>query len=213
MQNANIKAGIAIALSALIAVAGFYGNYLPFRKSQLYIQSTREAQGAKTLVDFEKAMSLSLDAASPIGQNELVRNVAGMILSIIGGAEGNTPLVDASLKYITDYYAPIIERDRGLSFEQDLYILGLLHQKAFVITRNVSYLESAIAYYEKGYARGPKRPQSLYGLFDVYRMTGNVAQVDRVASQILEQWPNDDAIRNAYEKFKAQGKATNVTNR
>lgn len=206
MQNNNAKAGIAIFISAIVLVAGVYGNYLPLRKSQAYIQGTQDAQGARTLVDFEQAISPSLDAPSPIGQSELVRNTAGSVLSIIGGAGTNAALVDASLKYITDYYAPLIARGHGMSFEQDLYILGLLHQRAFFQTHNVAYLESAIAYYKEGYARGPQRPQCLYGLFDVYRITGDAAQVEAVAKQILAQWPGDETVRAAYEKFSAAKK-------
>ncbi|OGZ01790.1 MAG: hypothetical protein A2946_04000 [Candidatus Liptonbacteria bacterium RIFCSPLOWO2_01_FULL_53_13] len=201
-MNDNLKKFLGVIVSAAIVAIGIYGNYLPLRKSQIYISSTREAYNAKTLADFEKAISPALDAPSPIGQSELVRNVATTVMGIIVNSDQNTPLIDASLKYALTYYDPLIARGKGLSFEQDLYILGLIYQRAYLKTQNPKYLESALYYYKEGYARGPKRPQFLYGLFDAYRLAGDVGNVDMIMSQILKEWPGDDAAKSAHAQFK-----------
>ena len=201
-MNDNLKKFLGGIVSAAIVAIGIYGNYLPLRKSQLYISSSREAYNARTLADFEKAISPALDASSPIGQSELVRNVATTVMGVIANSSDNTPLVDASLKYILAYYDPLIARGTGLGFEQDLYILGLIYQRAYLKTQNPKYLESSLFYYKEGYARGPERPQFLYGLFDAYRLAGDAGNVDMIMGQILKEWPGDDAAKNAYTQFK-----------
>ena len=60
-----------------------------------------------------------------------------------------------------------------MSFGQDLYLLGAINETAYAHTGNPAYLAAAQRYYEEGVAMGPNRPQSLYGLFDVYRAEGN----------------------------------------
>jgi hypothetical protein len=59
-------------------------------------------------------------------------------------------------------------------------------------------------YYEEGMALGPTRPQTLYGLFDVYRFEGNVASTTAIAEKIESQWPSDQGIRQGLAAFLAQ---------
>ena len=103
--------------------------------------------------------------------------------------------------YLTSYYDPIITYGRGMSFGQNLYLLGAINELAFVQTKQLVYLQAADTYYNKGHDLGPKRPQFLYGLFDIYRMEGNSDKVKATVDQILAQWPNDTKTRGAYEEY------------
>jgi hypothetical protein len=88
-----------------------------------------------------------------------------------------------------------------MSFEQDMYVMGAMNEFAFVKTKDVKYLNAADYYYSKGLELGPKRPQFLYGMFDIYRIVGDVNNAEKIAGQILSQWPGDDKTRAAFNDF------------
>jgi hypothetical protein len=200
-MDSTTKKIVAVFVSVLLFVIFIYGSYLPYHKSKLYIDGSRKAQTATTLVDFEAAIGPSLDATSPIGQNELVRNLGSMILTVVRNAGTNKDLAKAAIDYLNSYYKPIMDYGKGPSFSQDLYILGLINESAYLRTQDASYLTAAEGYYKEGYARGPKRPQFLYGLFDVDRFKGDEVASKQITEEILSYWPDDQTIKDQYQKF------------
>lgn len=200
-----VKQGVALAVAGITAFVAYYGTYLPLHKSRLFIEVIEGRSDVRTLQDFEKVVSVPLNASSPIGQEELVRNFANSILELAQRTPSNQPeVIRESLRFLDSYYKPIIDRGRGMSFEQDLYILGALNELAFVRTRGPDYLEAAGKYFAKGVELGPNRPQSLQGLFDVYRLEGDVQNAATVGARILELWPNDDRAREILGQFLKQ---------
>ena len=83
-----------------------------------------------------------------------------------------------------------------MSFGQDVYILGMINEIAFLKTKEPKYLQAAEKYFKMGQTLGPKRPQTLYGLLDVYRMSGNIDAFKKIADQVLSQWPDDARTSN-----------------
>lgn len=200
MNNIVVKKTIGVLIAIFILSVAFYGTFLPMRKSQIFISAMQQLRSLKSLSDLEQVFAVPLDAPSPIGQEELVRNTANVILGLI--QQNDKPEIVAELlSYVEKYYRPIVERGRGMSFEQDLYLLGALNEAAFIKTKNVSYLEAAQNYYSKGLTLGPKRPQFLYGMFDIYRTEGNVDGAKAIAAQILSQWPTDERARRGLQDF------------
>lgn len=170
------------------------------RKSQLFIEAMQKLPSVTSVPDLISTLSVPFDAPSPVGQEELVRNSANVVLGAI--QQTNDPTVISSLMdFIETRYQPIIARGTGMSFEQNLYILGTMNELAFVRTQDTKYFTAAKNYYSQGLALGPKRPQFLYGMFDIYRIEGNVDSVTAITNQILSQWPNDDRTRSNYEDF------------
>ena len=201
-QNTNVRKVIGVALSVVILGIAWYGNYLPLAKSQAFITTLQSLGSARTLQDFEGDLAKPLDMPSPIGQEELVRQAASTVLSVVQQVTDPTIVTDLN-KFIHGYYDPLIARGRGMSFEQDLYIMGGVSELSFQKTQNPQFLQDASNYYTEGNKLGPKRPQFLYGLFDVYRTEGNIASSTAVADQILSQWPTDTATRQALAHFLA----------
>lgn len=206
-MNPVLKKTIGSLAAIFILSVAYYGNYLPLHKSQIFINSLRnDLRSINSEADFEHKLSVPLDLPSPIGQEELVRNSSNLVLNLI--QSNNDPvLIGRLIDYLDGYYNPIIARDRGMSFEQNLYVLGAINETAFVKTKDVKYLEAAQKYYSHGIALGPNRPQFLYGMFDIYRMEGNIDGVKTVAERILSQWPTDDRTRAALADFLAQAAA------
>lgn len=202
-MDQTVKKTIAALISFLVLAVAYYGNYLPMRKSQIYISTLRSLQSVRSLADFEKDLSVPLDFPSPIGQEELVRSSSNMIMNII--QENNNPqVISEVLDYYKSYYRPIIDRGRGMSFEQNLYILGKISEIAFVRTKEIKYFNAAKDYFSQGLRLGPRRPQFLYAMFDIYRMEGNVDGAKSTVDKILSQWPSDQKIRQLLGNFLSQ---------
>ncbi len=193
-----------ISIVAVIAILGvaYYGSYLPLRKSQKLITTMKGLQSISSIDELKQAFSEVLDAPSPVGQEELVRHFANLVPPIIeSNGKTNPDVVKSLMDYLNSYYDPIISYGRGMSFGQNLYLLGAVNELAFIQTKQVVYLQGADFYFSKGHELSPKRPQFLYGLFDIYRMENDGIRVKDIADQILSQWPDDTKTRGAYEEY------------
>ena len=192
------KQTIAVVVSLFVLFVAVYGSYMPMRKAEMFIATLQgiQANPVTSLADLENRLSVPLNYPSPIGQEELVRNMANSVLGFVQNSP-NASSTDELLSYLDGYYAPIISRGRGMSFGQDLYLEGAIHEVAFVKTQEPTDLQLAEQYYLEGHALGPERPQPLYGLFDVYRFMGDEADTLSTAQTILTLWPTDTNIRAA----------------
>ncbi len=148
--------------------------------------------------DLRKAIIPALELSSPIGQPELVRNLANSLMSVVRNTD-NPELIDACLKFLAEYYNPIIEKGRGMSFGQDLYIIGVIHEISAIQSKNPTYLDVAEQAFLSGTEASPNRPQYLYGLMDVYRFKQDGDRFKSVADKILENWPNDQKTKKLVE--------------
>ena len=198
MHNPIVRKTFAVVLSALILGIAYYGSFLPMRNSQIFISTMQHLQSITSVTDLTNALSAPFDAPSPIGQEELVRNSGNVVLGVLQQSD-NPEVIGSLMDFMETAYRPIIARGRGMSFEQNLYILGTLNELAFVRTKDPKYFTAAKNYYLQGLALGPKRPQFLYGKFDIYRIEGNVDGVKKIADQILAQWPNDERTQVNYQ--------------
>ena len=203
-MDRTVKGTIAVVIAAAIVGTAVYGTYLPIRKAQSFIATLQGFQAAPptSLSDLETRIAGPLDAPSPIGQEELVRNVANSTLSIIQRGLDATSTEDL-VGFLNSYYDPILSRGRGMSFGQDLYLEGAVNEIAFAQTGRTNFLEAAKSYYEEGEKLGPNRPQVLYGLFDIYRAMGDVTNTERVAQKIMMNWPTDTRIQVSLQQFLA----------
>jgi hypothetical protein len=95
-----------------------------------------------------------------------------------------------------------------MSFGQDLYLEGAINEIAFAETGDPTYLAAAQKWYSEGVTLGPNRPQSLYGLFDVYRAEGDSTDTIAVGTTILRNWPADTRIAQAMALFNAMASST-----
>jgi hypothetical protein len=197
---------VAILIVVVIFGVAVYGSYLPMRKAQMFIatlQGLQTQQGqATSLQDLENKLSAPLDYPSPIGQEELVRNMANSILSFVQQSSDATSTA-ALIGYLNSYYDPILNQGKGMSFGQDLYLEGAINEVAFSRTGDPTYLAAAQKWYSEGVTLGPNRPQALYGLFDVYRAEGDVTDTIAIGTTIMHNWPTDTNIQQAMAMYEA----------
>ncbi|MFH0890886.1 MAG: hypothetical protein V1856_02550 [Candidatus Liptonbacteria bacterium] len=199
-MDQSLKQIIAIFFGIIILSIGFYGNFLPWAKSSSYVRASQEATSATSLEQLEKIIQPPLDMPSPIGQPELVRNLANSLMNVIR-SNTDQELIDRCLKLMAKYYSPIIEWGKGMSFGQDLYIVGIIHETAAIQSQNAAYLDIAEQAFLTGVGESPNRPQHLYGLLDVYKMKQDGDRFKGVADKILENWPQDEKTRKLVEEL------------
>jgi hypothetical protein len=199
------RVAAVIIVAALLGVAA-YGSYMPMRKAQQYIATLQglqtQAGAAKSLQDLENKLGAPLDYPSPIGQEELVRNMANSVLGFIQQG-GNASTTADLVGFLNGYFDPILQNGKGMSFGQDLYLEGAINEVAFATTGDPSYLAASQKWYSEAISLGPNRPQALYGLFDVYRAEGNASGTIAVGTTIMRNWPSDTRIAAAMGQFLA----------
>jgi hypothetical protein len=201
-MDRTYKTTIAVVISLCILAVAVYGSYMPMRKSEIFIGTLQnfQVQPPTSLQDLEARLSVPLDYPSPIGQEELVRNTANSVLSLVQrGSDATT--TGALIGFLDSYYGPFLARGKGMSFGQDLYLEGAVNEIAFAQTGASNYLQDALKYYQEANVLGPNRPQALYGLFDVYRAIGDATDTKAVAATILANWPTDTSIAPALAQF------------
>lgn len=195
-MDSDIKKFLAISVSVVILIAGYFGNFLPMVKSQNYIAALQSLRESKTWDDFQDSFNRALEAGSPFGQDEIARNLANLAVGLMNQNAKTNPAVAGALDgYMDRFLAPVVAKEKGPSFSQTLYLAALLKATAYQITRLPDYLEDAEKYYRLGLKLSPNRPQFLYGLFDLYRNAGNESGISEMGERILQLWPEDERIR------------------
>lgn len=196
-MNILTKQIIAVGFSILILIVIFYGNYLPLKKSEAFIEaaSILRSDKVKTLNDFFTVMSKPLNIKSPFGQEELVRQLTNYTAQIIS-QDKNKELINVVMEYVNGYLNPILKRGKGLSFNQNLYLAGRLNLAAYQSTGDEKYLKKAEEIFNWSYSLGPKRPQALYGLFYICQFKQDKECLGRWGNEILNYWPEAQDIKN-----------------
>jgi hypothetical protein len=212
MEDRTYQKVAAVIISAVVLGIAVYGTYLPMRKAQMFIATLQSLQSspATSLSNLESRISVPLDYPSPVGQEELVRNMANSVLAFV--QQGADPTSTAELmSFLDGYYNPILARGKGMSFGQDVYLEGAINEIAFAETGSQSYLAAAKQWYLEAHQLGPNRPQALYGLFDVYRAADDTTDTIATGEQILANWPSDARIQMALQQFMATQSSTTTS--
>jgi hypothetical protein len=195
MDRSDLKKLAAYGAVIAIMFVAYYGNFLPLRKSQSFIYMNRSLGTVRSWEQLQVIASESLDKRSPIGQEEIVRSFTNMMLGVLRSNGQNPALTAAVMEYLHRYYDPIINRGRGMSFQQNLYVLGLMNQIAYAQTKEAAYLNESERYFVTAVNLAPNRPQSLYGLLDVYRIKQDRQKMEEIGNRILSLWPQDENVK------------------
>ena len=205
-MNSLTKKIVALVATLGLLYIAYYGSWLPLQKSEAFIDGLKKLSAVQNIEQFEALFDSIFTRKSPIGDEELVRNFVGISGTLISNAT-DPALVARVVQYVDKYYQPIVKQGKGMSYTQNLYALGRFYQIAFLRTQDPHYIQVAIQYYREGERLSPNRPQFLYGLFDMYRLTGDVTGVEEVSKKILTLWPSDTRINQALVEFADRVKA------
>jgi len=191
------KKFVSLFSAAVIVFLMYFGSYLPFKKSQLLIDSmiNLQAQKIRTLQDFFDNFNKPLDFFSPVGQEESIK-VLGERISPLIQNKPPPEIARALLDYLDQEFNRLPENN-SLGYHQDLSVLASAHEINWFSYKEKKDFELAQKYFLKGLEKSPKRPQYLYGLFEFYRLSNLNAQSRLIGEKILDYWPQDQRIVEA----------------
>ncbi len=181
--------GIILALLSFI-----YGAFLPFRKSQLFIQAMRQAGQSTSVAAYVDTFNQALDFYSPVGQAEDIRFLENQIGSIIA-QKPPQQVADALIAYADSVSRVIKSGNHSSNYVQEIAILGSIHATNFRNYKEKKDYDVALALFQKGLTLSPNRPQFLYGLFQLYTSAEEVDNARAIGQEILSIWPNDQRIQ------------------
>lgn len=203
------KKAIALIASAFMLFLVYYGSYLPWHKSSVFIATLRQLSQFGTVDEVLRGFDQVFQIQSPIGQEELVRHFGNVVMSSIQQNGGAQPqLSETLLGYLEERYKPILARERGMSFNQNLLLLGIVNQTVAVHTKKQEYLDRAEALYLQGLESAPDRPQFLYALYDLYRLEQRNDKALEMAEKIINLWPEDARIEQSVNQMKGVSTST-----
>jgi tetratricopeptide (TPR) repeat protein len=187
VKNLLILAGV---LAALLSI--YFGSYLPLKKAQLYISALNAAQGStQTLQTFEALFQPALSLPSPVGGEEVFKYFSSDVANALTDTSTNEAVSVALVRFLEPY----ARQDDVMH----LLSMGSIYNTLWQNFRRDEYYEKAESYYEKALALGPKLPQSLYSLLNLYELKGDVAKAQATARTILSYWPSDEAVRRVLQ--------------
>ncbi len=192
MDNIFIKQFIIIILVIFAVASIILGAVLPWMKSQLYINTLTMLQSGRitTVEQFERDFGGVLDFYSPIGQEEVVKYLGNDIAGMMLNEARDTGKIGQVAPILTGFMEPYLFQSDviHLIFGADTYRLLLR------MTGNGEYFNKSEFYYKKAYDIGPKLPPVLYGMFDLYQLSGDKNNMEKIGKEILKYWPDDKNI-------------------
>lgn len=194
MKDETLKNCISISVIILAVLSIIFGCYLPFAKSRRYITALESVQSVKTVQQFEANFDKSLKYYSPIGDEEVVKFLANLILQLLM-QQNQAEAVD---RMLVNYIEPYLFKNDT----RHLLAGSQMHQILLTKYNNIEDLQKMDSYMHAAYAIGPKLPPVLYNLFDIYRMEKNIPKAEEIGQEILEYWPDAQEIKNILGTLK-----------
>ena len=193
-MNKDLKLTIAFILTIIILILLYFGAFLPFKKSRLYIEAARNSSQVRSVQEFNKLFDNVLDFYSPVGQGEVVYAYMNVLASAIQSQQDRV-IAEILLKQADKAMEPMLKADKGPSYFQALYSYGLLYELAANKFKDAGYFQKAASVYEISYKHSPGRPILLSGLFRVYSALGDTEKTKEIGEIMLKYWPEDNNIK------------------
>ncbi|OGG37512.1 hypothetical protein A2110_02930 [Candidatus Jorgensenbacteria bacterium GWA1_54_12] len=173
----------------------YYGAYRPFVKSQMYLRAQRAAMLVHNTDEVERIFSEVFDYASPIGEEEIVKFSLEFVQNAMYAPDASEEAILDLLQYVEER---IDERDII-----HLVQMGNAYDALWRNTGNEKYFTRAEEYYKKVLAAGPRLPQGLYSMFNLYGAAGMADELRAIAKRILAIWPEDERVQKVLKTIES----------
>jgi tetratricopeptide (TPR) repeat protein len=181
-MNTELKyVGVGLMVIALIA-AMVFGAFLPFLKSQRYIQAINSLGSVRSVGEFKANYDNVFGFYSPVGHEEVAKFFG---TDMIGFVRQNGS--EAVAHELADYADGMMVKTNV----RHLLILGQVYFALWDQYGKRADYERARDYYREALSIGPILPPVLYGLLDIYRIGGDIEGAKDTARKILAIWPED----------------------
>lgn len=175
-----VPVGVILAVLSIV-----FGGIMPIQKSSMYISGLEQVPNIHSTQEFKNIFGAALNYPSPVGQEEISKYLQSDILGII--SQNKNEAVDRDL---VNFIEPYALQDNV----RHVLAMGEMYGTLWNNFRKESDFQTAVNYYLKAYAIGPKLPPVLYGLLSLYRAHGDAAQMQKIGKEILSYW-DDPSVK------------------
>ncbi|MDI6717432.1 MAG: hypothetical protein QMD86_00040 [Patescibacteria group bacterium] len=193
----NFKIVITFIISTAVFLSMYYGSYLPLRKSQMHIDAVLSLQNGRirTVGELNGLFDPVLNFNSPVGQDEITQYYLGILANVINQQSDRT-VVDVLTRQAESRMTPILEKEKGFNFNQNLYTLGSIYKIVAIKFKDEGYYQKGVNMFQKGLGYSPNRLIFLEGLFDLYSAHGYNDKANEMGKIILKYWPNNEKVKS-----------------
>ena len=187
MAKLFITQFIIIIFIILTVLGLIFGAFLPFGKAQQYVRAVNNLGSIRTVDELKKNFDKVFDYYSPVGGEESARFTGQTFLNIV--SQENIP--ENVSTELTNY----IEKHILKNNTKQLLLVASIYETRWRRYQKIEDLKKAEEYYRATLNFGPKLPMPLYGLFGIYRQTGELEKAKSIGEKIIQLWPEDERIK------------------
>jgi len=181
---------ISIFLLIIVMILMIYlGVYLPYQKASLYIKAYRAAATVRSFPEFQKVFDEVLNFYSPVGQAEVVKFLSNEILNMVQSKDMPKEIAMLLAGYVEREFWKLRNGRPYPGSNQQLAILGDLRHFIGVEYNDIDSLKMAERYYIQILDLSPRRPQALFGLYNLYDNVGDKKAAAEILKEIFYYWP------------------------
>lgn len=195
----------AVTLGILMLLTLYIGVWLPYVKGRQVIFSYRMfgvARDPQTLLTAPQRFSVIEEAYvpaflswAPWGEDELVKVATDSFFDLIQGLDKRSAPAALKLANIVEgINRPLLLRGKGSGFMQALSRLAVFEHAVWYLTGDMAFARTSEEHFRRCLLESPRRPQCLYGLFNLLRQEGRTSEALAVGKEILGYWPSDEQV-------------------
>lgn len=187
----TILCPIFILLSLLFF---YFGGVLPFLTARRYITALYQLPNIMNIADFENVFNPVLDSYSFVGGEEIVNFITSAIVKQPERLDNTNDTMRELVNYIEPH----------LSQNNVKHLLNIADSYSILWRRRGGESDDFVKaenYYLKVCQIGPKLPQALYGLLNLYSMKEDKEKIREAMETILRYWPDDEKTKNMLESL------------
>lgn len=183
---------VAFCFIIVSVVAVYFGSYLPYTKSKMYIGAVQTK-----ISGFDQLKSIYdqvFSFYSPIGDEESVK----FLLNSIDGWVANPANAanEAGVRQLVSYIEPKIFQNNP----RHLLLMGSIYSNFWRQFKKDEDFEKAVDYYRRILVIGPNLPHALYSLLSLYIQADRPAEVREIGDRIIQLWPGDEGVKKILTK-------------
>lgn len=171
-------------LIIVVAVFAYMGAVLPVKKGSMYIQANNQTRSYNSVTEMKQEFNKVFEYSSPIGDKEVRKFFMTSLLNLIRNQP--EPVVEELISYAE---SKMVE-------DEFLHILRVanMYNIAWQKFGDDKFFEGTEKYYLKAHEMGPKVPQPLFNLYDIYKKNNQPEKAEEIGNKILELWPQIEGL-------------------
>lgn len=178
---------LAIVFIIFGIIVIYFGALAPFWRAQNFVYAYQNTENFKTLEELENTYNKAFDFYAPLGQEEMAKFLSERMFNVLKSGQMPEEIALEIVKYVESNSV----QDNNII---QLMQTGNLYEALWRLYGGDNYFLKAESYYKKANEIGPRVPQPLYELFDIYKDSNQENKMEEIGRNILELWPEEKGV-------------------